>query len=148
MIVWNCATLAIYSDTRTAAEVTEILGVEPHESAEKGDPTRAALAGRQVKPEYLTHRRSHWSFEADEALVDPADATGFGSVRVLVERFRDKSDLLAELRSDCETIIWWSGDSDSSQGGFVIPADLLRGLAELGCEFRGTAYVTDTSEDN
>lgn len=48
---------------------------------------------------------------------------------------------------DCETIIWWAGDSDSVQRGFVIPADLLKDLASLGCDFYGTAHLEDDADD-
>jgi len=143
MIVSSRSSISIYSDSRTAVEMTKALEVQPHRSDEMGEPTRSALAGRVLKPEYMTHQRAHWSFDADESLIDPKDETGFGSLRVLVNVFRPRAAALASLREDCETIIWWSGDSDSSQGGFVIPADLLVDLAILGCDLYGTAYLDD-----
>lgn len=82
-----------------------------------------------------------------EELIDPGDQTGFGSVRALVSVFRGKAATLARLRPDCETIIWWSGDSDSTQGGFVLPADLIADLAAFGCDLYGTAFLDEDNED-
>ncbi|HEY4153164.1 MAG TPA: hypothetical protein VGM38_07555 [Pseudolysinimonas sp.] len=147
MIRGNRSTLAVYSQLRTAAEMTAVLDLEPHESNEVGEPTRAALAGRDLKPEAMAYQRAHWSFTADESLVDPEDETGFSSLRVLLDVFRDRANAISSLRPDCETVIWWSGDSDSSQGGFVIPADLLADIALLGCDLYGTAYLIDEDDE-
>ena len=46
MIVTSRCTLSIYSATRTVAEITAALGIVPHSSHDKGEPTRSALAGR------------------------------------------------------------------------------------------------------
>ena len=148
MIRGNRSTLSVYSDVRTAVQITAVLGLEPHLSNETGDPTRAALVGRNLKPEAMTYQRAHWSFTADDSMVDAEDETGFSSLRVLIDVFRDRADALASLRPDCETVIWWSGDSDSSQGGFVIPADLLTDLALLGCDLYGTAYLGGEGDDD
>ncbi len=146
MIVRSRSSISIYSDSRSAVEMTKALEIQPHHSNELGDPTRSALAGRVLKPEYMTYQRARWSFDADQSLIDPEDETGFGSLRVLVNVFRPRAAALASLRADCETIIWWSGDSDSSQGGFVIPADLLADLAILGCDLYGTAYLDEDGD--
>jgi hypothetical protein len=148
MIVGDRSTLSIYSHARTAAEITAILGLQPSESAEKGEPKRAALAGRQLAPRHMTYERSQWSFDAEKSAADPDDETGFASLRVLVDVFRDKGQLLESLRADCETIVWWSGDSDSSQGGFVLPADLLADLARLGCDLYGTAFLGEANGES
>ncbi|KQR90578.1 hypothetical protein ASF93_01900 [Microbacterium sp. Leaf347] len=140
--------MSIYSDVRTAAEITSVLGLEPHDSHDIGEPTKAALRGMDLKPGAMSYQQAHWSLSADDALVDPEDETGFASLRVLVDSFRDRAEALAALRADCETIIWWSGDSDSSQGGFVIPADLLADLARLGCDLYGTAFLDDDDDDD
>lgn len=143
MIVRSRSTLSIYSEVRTSAEITSTLGLEPSRNADLGELTRAALAGRRLEPRFMIHQRTHWSFDADESLDDSDDPTGVRSLRVLVGHFRLRTDALRSLRPDCETIIWWSGDSDSAQGGFAIPADLLADLALLGCDLYGTAYLDD-----
>lgn len=147
MIVANRSTLSIYSDTRAVAEITAALGIEPQNGADVGQPTRAALAGRALAAEYMSHQRTSWSFDSGPSFVDGEDDQGVGSLRALVEVFRGKADVLRSLRPECEMVIWWSGDADSSQGTFVIPADLLADLALLGCEFRGTTFLDDDERD-
>ena len=147
MIVENRSTLSIYSKTRTVAQITAALGIEPHDSADIGDPTRAARAGRTLSAEYMSHQRTQWSFDSDRILVDAEDDQGVGSLRDLVETLREKAHMLRSLRSECETIIWWSGTSDNSQGTFVIPPDLLADLARLGCELRGTTLLAGDELD-
>ncbi|MCI0156056.1 DUF4279 domain-containing protein [Leifsonia shinshuensis] len=147
MIVANRSSLSIYSETRTVAEITAALGIEPHNGADVGQPTRAALAGRALSAEYMSHQRTHWSFDSDRSLVDDEDDPGVGSLRALIEAFRGKADALRSLRPECDTVIWWSADSDNSQGTFVIPPDLLAELALLGCELRGTTFLDDDELD-
>ncbi|MFJ3491766.1 hypothetical protein [Leifsonia aquatica] len=138
MIVANRSSLSIFSETRTVAEITEALGIEPHSSADAGQPTRAAVAGRSLAAEYMRHQRTKWTFDSGPSFVDGEDDQGVGSLRAVVDVFRGKADVLRSLRPDCETVIWWSATSDNSQGTFVVPADLLADLALLGCELRGT----------
>ena len=143
MILTNRSSLSISSETRTVAEISGVLGIAPHDSADIGEPTRAALSGRTLTARHMLHHRTYWSFDADTSLVDPADDTGFSSLRLLAGVFRGKASALRSLRPECETVIWWSGDSDNSQGTFVIPVDLLGVLAVLGCELRGTTFLSD-----
>ncbi|MFJ4224539.1 hypothetical protein [Microbacterium sp. NPDC089695] len=65
----------------------------------------------------------------------------------MVEILEPVAGALAELRQDGETINWWSGDSDSTQGGFVLEADLIARLAALGCHIYGTTYLSEDSDD-
>ncbi len=148
MIVSSRSTLQISSDSLTVAEMTSVLGIAPHHSHEKGDATRSALAGRKLEAEYMTYPSALWSFEADESAVDPDDHTGFGSLRVLVEAFSGRLGALNSLKQSCKLAISWAGESDSSQGGFVIPADLLADLAAMGCDLYGTAYIDDKGGDD
>jgi hypothetical protein len=146
MIINSRSSLSIYSEIRTAKEMTVVLGLTPDISEEMGEPTRAALAGRTLKPQYMTNQRAHWSFDADEDTADPNDQTRFASLRVLIDAIRDSAQALESLRPDCETVIWWSGYSDSVQGGFVMPADLIADLALLGCDLYGTAYIGEDDD--
>jgi hypothetical protein len=84
MIVENRSTLSVYSDSRRVAQITAALGIEPHDSADIGDPTRAALAGRTLSAEYMSHQRTRWSFDSDRSLADAEDDQGVGSLRALV----------------------------------------------------------------
>ncbi|AXL11649.1 DUF4279 domain-containing protein [Microbacterium foliorum] len=147
MIQSNRASLSIHSDTKTVAEISAMLGMEPTGWGDKGDLTPAGRAGRNYAPERLTHQRTFWSLDAyiDEPSAD--DQTGFSALRALVVRLEPKAQALMDLRQGGETVLWWSGDSDSTQGGFVLEADLISGIAKLGCDVFGTAYLTEDDED-
>jgi len=146
VITSSRATLSIYSEALSVANITRRLGIEPHDSAERGAPTREALAGQALAPERMANQRTKWSYDADPALIDASDHSGFAAVQVIADVFCDHADALRGLREDCEIILWWSGDSDSSQGGFVIPAPLLICLAALGCDLYGTAFLIGDDE--
>jgi hypothetical protein len=147
VIVADRSTLSVYSDQRTVADISAALGLEPTSSADVGDPTRAALAGRVLAVEYLTHQRASWSLDVEMSVVDVENDQGVASLRALVEVFREKASALQSLRQQCELVIWWSGASDSTQGTFVIPSGLLADLASLGCELRGTAFLNAGESD-
>ncbi|MBT2494700.1 DUF4279 domain-containing protein [Microbacterium sp. ISL-59] len=148
MIRGNRASLSIHSDTKTVAEISAILGLEPTHWGDKGDLTPAGRAGRNYAPEHLTHQRTFWSLteNVDEPSVD--DQTGFSALRALVARLEPNAQALMELRQGGETRLWWSGDSDSTQGGFVLEADLLRYLSKLGCDVFGTAFLTEDEDED
>lgn len=133
MARWSKATLAIYSDSGTAANVTEVLGLTPKSAHEKGD-RRIGKTG-----EYPPYKQSTWIYESDASKIDLDDSTGFAAVRALVADIRHLSGELAALRPEYDTQIRWSGEI-SSQGNFVIEAELLAELGALGCDFLGTAY--------
>jgi hypothetical protein len=141
MVVDSSASLAIYSDTHTAAEVTSTLGIEPTTGGEIGDAKHPPRIGGDGTPaRQFFYNQATWIFDIPEG-QDSDDESGFASVRQLVDAFRDKSQELAQLRINYRTVIWWSGQSDSFQGGFVIPADLLSDLGALGCDLFGTVYT-------
>ena len=147
MIRGNRASLSIHSDTKMVAEISAMLGLAPDDWGDEGDLTPAGLAGRSFAPEYLTHQRTYWSLteSVDEPSAD--DQTGLSALRALVVKLEPAAQALAELRQGGETVLWWSGDSDSTQGGFVLEADLISSLAKLGCEVFGTAYLTEADVD-
>ena len=120
-----------------------MLELEPSTWGEKGDLTRAGRAGRNLAPERLRYERTFWSLTEtdDDTTVD--DQTGASALRTLVARLVPRAHALEELRRGGETVLRWSGDSDSTQGGFVLEADLVGQLAELGCDVLGTAYLDE-----
>jgi hypothetical protein len=61
----------------------------------------------------------------------------------LVVRLEPNAPVFMELRRGGETTLWWSGDSDSTQGGFVLEADLISSLSKLGCDVFGTAFLAE-----
>ena len=147
MIRGNRASLSVHSDTKKVAEISAILGLTPTDWGDKGDLTPAGRAGRNYAQELLTHQRTFWSFT--ESVDDPSadDQTGFSALRALAVRLEPNARALMELRQGGETRIWWSGDSDSTQGGFVLEADLIRHLSKLGCDVFGTAFLVANDED-
>jgi hypothetical protein len=146
MIRGNRASFSVYSDTKTVNEISVMLGLEPTRSGDKGDLTPAGRAGRDLAPERLRYQQTHWSLSV---VNEPSeeDQTGFSSLRELMAMLQPSSQVLAELRQGGETRLWWSGDSDSTQGGFVLEADLISYLAKLGCDVFGTAYLAENDED-
>jgi len=145
MIERDRATLAIYSESRTVAEITASLLLEPTEAANVGEPARSARAGRAYKPEYLTYQRTTWLLDVSASPSD-GDDEGVNALRRLVRIALPSAAALESLRVDCETVIWWSGDSTNTQGTFVLPSNLIRDLAATGCEVRGTLCLDDHDE--
>lgn len=147
MIRGNRASFSVYSDTKTVSEISAMLGLEPSRSGDKGDLTPVGRAGRDLAPERLRYQQTYWSLTVANEPCDE-DETGFSSLRELTARLQPRSQVLAELRRGGETRLWWSGDSDSTQGGFVLEADLISHLAELGCDVFGTAYLTEAEDED
>lgn len=145
MIRGNRASFDVYSDTKTVNQISTMLGLEPTRAGDKGDLTPAGRAGRDLAPEHLRYQRTRWSLTVASEPGEE-DQTGLSSLRELVSRLQPRSHVLAELRQGGETRLWWSGDSDSTQGGFVLEMDLIRSLAELGCDVFGTAFLTDDED--
>ena len=50
------------------------------------------------------------------------------------------------LPADCETCIWWTADSDSTQGGFVLPVELMAQLAALGVDLYTRVNLDDRTD--
>jgi hypothetical protein len=146
VIQGNRASLVVHSDVRTVSEISALLGFEPDRWGESGE----VVMHRRGRPDVSRRRPYPHSFWASETITrEPAseDQTGFAALRELVDLLEPCADALAELRQDGETIIWWSGDSDSTQGGFVLEADLLRRAAILGCDVYGTTYLSEDADD-
>lgn len=142
MIRGNRASLAVRSDAYTVAQISEMLGREPDQAGDIGDLTAAGRAGRDLAPERLRYQRTFWTIDEKDA-GEGEDRTGFASLRRLVEDLVPLADALARLRRGGETILWWSGDSDSAQGGFVLESDLIAALSRIGCDVYGTAHLED-----
>jgi hypothetical protein len=142
MIRDNGAALIVGSRSRSIAEVSERLDLEPSWSHERGAETRLSRripAGSEPRYE----QDSRWVFEVEDD--DPEDHTGFGSVRKLLRALAGREDRVRELRPHFDVWIQWTGFSDSRSGGFVIPADVLPGLARLECAVMANAeFLAET----
>ena len=143
------ASFVISSTSQTAADVTLALGIEPDWSAEKGDP-RVRKDGAPVAGRRAFHETSMWGLDVDSTpatmmAVDEDDAKSVATLYVLVDRLLGRGPVLAELRqSGYKVSLSWYGTAGGSQGGFMIPIDLLRDLAELGCDLYGNVYGQDS----
>ncbi len=140
MVIDGKASLSIKSLTRRASDVTAVLGLTPTAIAERGDPVGKLRTGADGKPSMRERSSSIWVLDAADSQTD--DGTGLSSVHYLADALEAKREALATLRGDYFIEIRWSGFSDSQQGGFLIPAELMATLGSLGCDFHGTVYLT------
>lgn len=103
---------------------------------------------RPAQPVGVVVRRSGGGRSLTETIDEPSteDQTGVSALRTLVVRLEPNAQALMELRQGGETTLWWSGDADSTQGGFVLEADLIRYLPTLGCDVFGTAFLAEEDE--
>jgi hypothetical protein len=130
MITRDIASLVIQSRTEPAGPLTAALGLTP---------SRVSEIGRRP--------HSNWIYETEVAIPpeDP-ESNRFASVRELLARIAPIGPQLRTLRPRYEYRIDWGGFSDSTQGGFVLPADVLAGLAALDCDLWGTVYLDERDE--
>ena len=150
----GAASPCIYSDTHLASAVSDVLVLTPDSVGEVGDPKAPVrfdaegVAQRQYFYEQATWIFNVWADDARASATDD-DTAGFQSIAVLAETLAGKELALASLRPHCVTIIRWPGDSGSSQGGFVMPIELIERLAKLGCNLFGNLYsfVEDDVDD-
>jgi hypothetical protein len=138
------ASLQISSTTRTAASVAEALGIHATHMAEKGD-ARLSLEGNAIRGARPLYEYAVWSVTVDGDEASDDGSAGFTSLRLLVAQFAGKAQILSQLRESGEYKMYvsWYGTSGSSQGGFVLPLDLLAALVELGCDLFGNVYSYD-----
>jgi hypothetical protein len=138
VITRNHAALIVSSTSRPVQEVSARLGLNPSSSHEMGAETHNS---RRVPPGSAPRfeRDSRWVFAVDDD--DPEDKTGFGSIRKLLAAVAGREDAVRALHADFEVWIQWIGYSDSESGGFVIPDDVLPGLARLECDIMANAEL-------
>jgi hypothetical protein len=134
MITVNRTSLTISSLTIDAATITRRLGISPTKSPES-------------RPDFDPRRHTRWALDfVDEGSDESASQGGFESMRKLLDLVLPHLGALEALRADgCELSLWWTGDSDSDQGSFNMSPALIRDLARLDLDLRGTANVA--SED-
>ncbi|PZU43458.1 MAG: hypothetical protein DI566_14595 [Microbacterium sp.] len=88
------------------------------------------------------YERSHHVWTLDIGRFDNSDDDQSGTIALgkLLVRCAPAYGRIGNLPDDCEARIWWSGDSDSVQGGFVISADLAGMISALGVDVYATVY--------
>ena len=146
------ATLVISSPNHPAYYVTEVLGIDPDWSADKGD---LRPRGNDTGNEPIRRRvydTSMWVLEVDSnpatkmAVAEDA-SKGFATLRVLADRLLGRGPAIAQIRLDYKVELTWYGTAGGSQAGFVLPMTLLGDLADLGLDVNCTVYAhDDTSE--
>jgi hypothetical protein len=142
------ATLVISSPDHPAYYVTQVFGLEPDWSAEKGDlrPRQGDQANEPIRRR--VYDTSMWVLEVDSnpgtkmAMVED-DAKGFGTLQVLTDRLLGRGAAIAQIRADYKVELTWYGTAGGSQAGFMLPATLLADLAELGLDVFCTVYSHD-----
>lgn len=142
------ATLVISSPDHPAYYVTQVLGLEPDWSAEKGDlrPRQGDTGNEPIRRR--VYDTSMWVLEVDSdpgtkmAMVED-DAKGFGTLQVLADRLLGRGPAIAQIRVDYTVELTWYGTAGGSQAGFVLPVSLLADLAELGLDVNCTVYSHD-----
>jgi hypothetical protein len=146
------ATLVISSPNHPAYYVTEVLGIEPDWSADKGDLRPRGNDTGNTPIRRRVYDTSLWVLEVDSnpgtkmAMVED-DAKGFATLQVLVDRLLGRGPMLARIRADYKVELTWYGTAGGSQAGFMLPSTLLSDLAELGLDVFCTVYGhDDTSE--
>jgi hypothetical protein len=146
------ATLVISSPNHPAYYVTEVLGIDPDWSADKGDPRpRSGDTGNEPIRRRV-YDTSMWVLEvesnpATKMAIAEDESKGFATLQVLADRLLGRGPGLAQLRLDYTVELTWYGTAGGSQAGFVLPSSLLGDLAELGLDVNCTVYShDDTSE--
>jgi hypothetical protein len=124
------------STTRPARTFTEIVGVQPAEVNEVGD-----LASRSSGRRY---DEALWTLESEPA--EGGEALN-EVCRELLSRFDGRHELVRSLRNEFTMQLRCWGTSDSGQGGFWLSAEVVQGIAALGCEFYCTVYFDDDAAD-
>ncbi|MFF3343122.1 hypothetical protein [Streptomyces flavidovirens] len=109
---WSAGSLRITSRTISAAEISEALGIDPHDKFEQGG---LAIPGN---PERSGLGSDRWPEEHAAALI-----------RLLEGRH----EALGRLAVDCEVELLLGFGSENGQGGCVLPAD-LREVGLLGID--------------
>lgn len=138
MIRSGRASLVVLSTDTEPASISEILALTPSEVMQKG----AALRSGGVRQQHV------WSLDVDSLDNTEDDQTGTRALHELLMRASGAFGRVGNLPSDCEIRVWWWADSDSSQGGFVLPVDLVKQISALGVDVYATVYLDEGVEDN
>lgn len=136
MIQSGRASLTVVSTETHPALISEILGLVPTRMRLRGSVGRS---GRPLD-------QNVWTMDVERRFNTEADKTGTRALSDLVTAARSGIGRFPLLPTDCSARIWWSADSDSTQGGFVIPVELAAGIAELGVDVYATVYLDEVAE--
>ena len=125
------ATLRIYPERLTPAEVTSRLGIEPSRSQQKGDPL--------TKSKQPVFARMHGWFLTSEGAVESRDVRRH--LDWLLEQLGPRADAVRSLQADgCSMDISCYWLSFSGHGGPSVSPGQMRELARLGLELWFDVY--------
>lgn len=133
MIRSGRASLVVLSIDTEPAAISEILTLAPSEMVPKGTVLRSG----RVRQQHV------WSLDVETLDNTDDDQTGTRALRELLLRASGAFGRVGNLPDDCEIRVWWSADSDSSQGGFVLPVDLVDQISALGVDVYATVYLDE-----
>jgi hypothetical protein len=114
------ASLRVYSDTATAAQVTHHLGLAPSFSAERGEP---------ITPRNPTRLRDHSLWLLKSRLDDHQPL--HHHLADLLDQLTGKQSALAELAVSYEIDWFCLAATDNTQGSVELPHELIARLAAL-----------------
>jgi hypothetical protein len=137
MIERDRATFSVQWSGSDPKTIGATLGIEPTEVHFEGAP----LSSGHQRPNNI------WSVNVAAMERTEEDQTGTAALRELLRRLEPAVGKLQNLPVDCHARIWWSADSDSGQGGFVLPAELLRAIADLGVDVYTTVFLSSDDEN-
>ena len=139
MITRVSASLSIINDNprKTVGHLTAILGIEPTDLWEYGDPWPS-----KTRPDRL---RSHgvWRFEEPRTVAAAEDPHGMESLVRLTERFEPVAARLDDISKDFDIRVGMFGSSDSTQAGFYIGKETMRRLGLLRAAFVPDIYLSE-----
>jgi hypothetical protein len=123
------------STTASSADFRERLGVEPTQSWELGDPARQA-----------DRERDHAAWILDRDLEVERETLDAGLLNLL-RAFEGRETDLDDLRAQYDMFVQCYGSSDSTQGGFVLGATVMRRMAALGLDLVCTIYLENEAPE-
>ncbi|MEV4686086.1 DUF4279 domain-containing protein [Microbacterium sp. LWH3-1.2] len=133
MIQSGRASLVVVSTDTEPVAISAVLALTPTRVEHKGTVARSGRI-----------RENHvWSLDVDSLDDTGADQTGTRALRALLMRSDPAFGRVTNLPQDCDARIWWSMDSDSTQGGFFLPVDLAEKISALGVDVYATVYLDE-----
>jgi hypothetical protein len=133
VLIDGAALFAAVTTKRSAAWITDQLGIAPTTSWEKGDPH-----GRAERRRERTNAGWILNFEV-EGSQEPFDA----ALAELISVLGPLGEAIRRISEFCDLKVDCYGSSDSVQGGFWISPDSLRGVADLNVALFVTVYLED-----
>jgi len=133
------ASLTIINDhpRKTVSHITGMLGIEPTNTWEYGDPWPSKTRSDRLRSQGV------WRFEEARTIAAPEDPHGMESLVRLAERFEPVSARLEELSNEFDIRVGMFDASDSTQAGFYIGKETMRRLGLLCAAFVPDIYLSE-----